>query len=115
MIAAGTSIDLPAWAAILGLITSVAFTVTSAVIYSRQVIIRQTLASVIDANTELRSANADLKGELAAAKLETAKLEGRLDAVTSHLADQIVKAVADAVARSPLTVTTTTGIKGVAS
>lgn len=84
--------------------------VVCAIIYARQKAIRLSLASFVEANGELRQANNDLRTELANQKLvharEVAELKGRLDAVTSHMADQIVNTVAAALARMAPTLST---------
>lgn len=105
-----TSIDVPAWVAIVGTVLGIVAMIAAAVAIARQVAIKESLATIIDANEELRKTNADLRAEhaidrekwareLAVEREKRAQLEGRLDAVTSHLADQIVTAVAAAVAR----------------
>ncbi len=93
--------------------------------------LQASLATFIAVNDELRKTNDEQKAEharertkwqaeLAAEREKRAKLEGRLDAVTSHLAAQIVAAVAAAVAAPPgagptQTITTTTTTPGVPS
>jgi regulator of replication initiation timing len=99
----GTSatIDLPAWLALVGSFIGIVSAIAAAIAVARQAAIKVSLATIVEANAELRKANDDLRHELTAAKLETAQLKGRLDAVTSHLADQILSAVAVALKERP--------------
>lgn len=109
-------ISVPVWLMIISGIITIAAAVTGAVAVARQVAIRQSLATITDANVELRQVIADVKAEqlaereaarrdLADERERRAKLEGKLDAVTTGLAEQIVQAVAAALQRQPTTVT----------
>lgn len=66
---------------------------------ARQAAIRSSLSTIIEANAELRTANEDLRRELSAEREARAELAGRLDAVTTHLAEQLVEAVVRTVER----------------
>ncbi len=55
--------------------------------------IRAALDTIQTINEELRQSNDDLRHELATEREKRANLEGRLDALTTDLADRIVKAV----------------------
>lgn len=94
-----TTIDVPAWVAIVGTTILILSTVIGGVVAARQVAIKQSLEVITAANVELRLANADLHSQLADEREKRAALEGRLDAITGDLADQIIKAVADTLAR----------------
>jgi regulator of replication initiation timing len=95
----GTTIDVPAWVAIVGAVFGAVSLIATSVAVGRQRAIRTSLDTLIEANEGLRKANDDLRAELKIEQEKRAQLEGRLDAVTSHLAEQIINAVAAAVAR----------------
>lgn len=54
---------------------------------------KDTVATIAAANAELRAANDDLRGQLGEERERRANLEGRLEAMTTHLAQQLVDAV----------------------
>lgn len=106
---ATTSIDVPAWIAIVAAILGVATTLAAAIAVARQAAIRASLETIIQANDELRKDNADLRLRLDAEVRARASLEGKLELFTSHFAEQIVQAViatvkrtSELAARSPL-------------
>lgn len=129
------SIDVPALVLIIGAVFSAVTVVVAGIMVGRQraqqsavAELQASLRTFIATNDELRKVNEDQRSEharerkkwqdeLAAEREKRAKLEGRLDAVTSHLAAQIVAAVAAAVApiTGPTTTTTTTTTPGVLS
>ena len=67
---------------------------------ARQVAIRETLKSTILANDEQRADNNHLRARLDDAAKTTANLEGKLEVLTSHFAEQIVAAVIETVERT---------------
>lgn len=67
--------------------------VAAAVAVWRQYAIKASLATIIEANAELRLANDDLRRELNDERQERAKLEGKLEVFTTHFAQQILDVV----------------------
>ena len=79
MIALGTSVDFPAWAAIIVVVLGVVGTIGSAVAVFRQAAIKSTLEAqrlsmevIVAANAELRKAYDDQKKELDAERVARA-------------------------------------------
>lgn len=89
--------DIPSWLGILATIIGIAGGVGAAVAVFRQQAIKASLATIIEANAELREANKDLRQELEAERQKRAALEGKLDLFTDHFAQQIVSAVIETV------------------
>lgn len=109
MIALGTSVDFPAWAAIIVVVLGVVGTIGSAVAVFRQAAIKSTLEAqrlsmelIVTANAELRKAYDDQKKELDAERVARATLEGKLEVFTTHFAQQII----DIVTRTMMATTT---------
>ncbi len=96
LLVADTVIDVPAWVAVIGFVLGTVGTIAASVAVARQQAIKASLATIIQANEELRKANQDLKNELQTEREERVKLESRLELVTGSLANQIVTAVANA-------------------
>lgn len=92
-LAVGTTVDVPSWVAIFGGLLAFVALIAGGIAVYRQTSIREALAALQVNNTELREANADLRLELNAEREKRANLEGRLDAITTHLAHQLVDAV----------------------
>lgn len=63
--------------------------------------VKASLDLLITVNDELRKSNDDLREELAVEREKRATLEGKLDALTSDLADRIVRAVLAAIKHDP--------------
>jgi hypothetical protein len=94
VIAAGsTSFDIPTWVAIIVAVLGIVGTVAAAVAVFRQVAIKASLATIIEANAELRKSNDDLRRDLADERLARANLEGKLEVFTTHFAQQIIDIV----------------------
>ena len=100
MLAAVDVVHLPAWLAFIAGLLAVLTTAATAVAVVRQVSIKTTLVTLeaslhasAAANVELRLTNDDLKKALDEEREKRAKLEGRLDAFTTHLARELVDAV----------------------
>lgn len=99
------------WVGIAGGIIGLIVAAALGVAIWRQKAIKQSLQMIVEANEGLRTANADLRTELAAEKVKRADLEGRLAVFVDGLAERIVSAVVEAWNRThpqPGTVTTTT-------
>ena len=110
MTASASNIDIPGWVALISLLVGGATTVVVVIMYGRQRATRMSLADIIATNGELRRDRDDLRRELAEVRLkhvaEVAELRGQLNAMTGHLAEDIIKAVAEAVARAPKLIAT---------
>ena len=109
--AASTTVDLPAWLAVVGAMLTLAATGGTAWQIARSKSIEATLNTLTIANAELRKANDDLRlerdddrtrftAELAAEREKRAELEGRMSLLLDGMAERIVCAVADAWARA---------------
>ena len=109
--AASTTVDLPAWLAVVGAVLTLAATGGTAWQIARSKSIEATLNTLTIANAELRKANDDLRlerdddrtkfsAELAAEREKRAELEGRMSLLLDGMAERIVGAVADAWARA---------------
>jgi hypothetical protein len=93
MVAAATTFDVPTWLGVVVTIFGVVGTVGAAVAVIRQYAIKASLATIIEANAELRKANDDLRLELNAERQARANLEGKLEVFTQHFAQQIIDVV----------------------
>lgn len=92
----GGAVTIPGWLAATAALLAVATTVAAGWAVSRSAAVKESLATIIEANEELRRANADLRAEVQAEKERRAQLEGRLDVLVSGLAERIISATADA-------------------
>lgn len=90
-----SSIDVPAWVAVVAVVFGVATTAGSAWAVSRSAAVKSSLETIIETNAELRHANDDLRHELADEKLKRAELEGRLAIFVDTFAERIVSAVVE--------------------
>lgn len=106
----GTSVDFPAWAAIIVVVLGIVGTVGSAIAVFRQAAIKSTLEAqrlsmelIVAANAELRKAYDDQKKELDAERVARATLEGKLEVFTTHFAQQIIDIVTRTVAATTTT------------
>ena len=106
----GTSVDFPAWAAIIVVVLGIVGTVGSAIAVFRQAAIKSTLEAqrlsmelIVTANAELRKAYDDQKKELDAERVARATLEGKLEVFTTHFAQQIIEIVTRTVAATTAT------------
>lgn len=106
----GTSVDFPAWAAIIVVVLGIVGTVGSAIAVFRQAAIKSTLEAqrlsmelIVTANAELRKAYDDQKKELDAERVARATLEGKLEVFTTHFAQQIIDIVTRTVAATTTT------------
>ena len=86
-------------------------TIAASVAVSRQVAIKASLEAIVVANVELRADNEHLRVRLDDAAEATAKLY-KLEAFTSHFAEQIVQAVVETVRRTSTLVGTTEKLAG---
>ena len=106
----GTSVDFPAWAAIIVVVLGIVGTVGSAIAVFRQAAIKSTLEAqrlsmelIVTANAELRKAYDDQKKELDNERVARATLEGKLEVFTTHFAQQIIDIVTRTVAATTTT------------
>jgi len=106
----GTSVDFPAWAAIIVVVLGIVGTVGSAIAVFRQAAIKSTLEAqrlsmelIVTANAELRKAYDDQKKELDNERVARATLEGKLEVFTTHFAQQIIDIVTKTVAATKAT------------
>lgn len=86
---------VPGWFVAIGGVLTVVATVAAAYAVSRSAALRVSMTTTAEANAELRLIIADLRSEVATEKEKRAQLEGRIDVLTSGLAERIVAAVAD--------------------
>lgn len=86
---------VPGWAIAIGGFLTVIATVAAAYAVSRSATLRASMTTTTEANAEMRLIIADLRAEVATEKEKRAQLEGRIDVLTSGLAERIVAAVAD--------------------
>lgn len=100
------SIDIPAWLFAVSALFGLVGTISASVAVSRQVAIKASLESIIVANGELRADNEHLRVRLDEAARASAIMEGKLEAYTSHFAEQIVQAVIETVRHSSALVVT---------
>jgi hypothetical protein len=96
----GATIEVPGWVAVIGAVLGTVAFLAAAIAVARQAAIRESLATIIEANAELRRANDDLHRELATERERRAALEGRLEFITGQFAEQLVNAVV-AATKSP--------------
>ena len=94
------SVDVPLGIAIVVGVLGLIGTVAAAVAVARQYAIKASLATIIEANAELRLTNIDLKARLDEEAQKRAHLSGQMDILTSHFAEQIVEAVVRTVERT---------------
>jgi regulator of replication initiation timing len=87
------SVNVPSIIAVIIAILGGVGTIAAAVTVVRQQAIKASLATIIEANAELRKANDDLRTELAEERQERAKLEGKIEVFTTHFAQQILDVV----------------------
>ena len=90
---AASNLEVSAWVASLGASLGVVGTIAASVAVWRQVAIKASLATIIEANAELRRANDDLRLQLDTERQARATLEGKLEVFTSHFAQQIIDVV----------------------
>lgn len=106
-----TEINIPAIVAVIVALLGAAGSVAAAVAVWRQYAIKASLATIIEANAELRLANEDLRRELNEERQERSKLEGKLEVFTTHFAQQILDVVIRTV-ETTRTITTATPTGG---
>lgn len=82
---------------IVGTILTLVAAIAAAVAVWRSASVRSSLDTIRLINDELRASNEELRQELAAERENRARLEGRIDALTSDLAERIVRAVTQAI------------------
>ena len=90
-----------------GALFTVVAAVAAAVAVWRSASVRSSLDTIRLINDELRASNVELRQELAAERENRARLEGRIDALTSDLAERIVRAVTLAITDARPTATRT--------
>ena len=90
---AASNLEVSAWVAAVGASLGVVGTIAASVAVWRQVAIKASLATIIEANAELRRANDDLRLQLDTERQARATLEGKLEVFTSHFAQQIIDVV----------------------
>jgi len=95
-----SGVTIPGWLAVFAATLAVVTTVAAGWAVARSAAVKESLTTIIDANEELRHANADLRDELTQEKERRAQLEGRLDVLMSGLAERIIAAVVDTWHRS---------------
>lgn len=93
-----SSQDIPMWLAVIVSLFGLVGTVAGAVAVFRQYAIKASLATIIEANAELRLANDDLRKQLSAEREARANLEGKLEVFTQHFAQQIIDVVTQTLA-----------------
>lgn len=93
-------VTVPPWLAVFGTILAMTTTVAAALAVARSSAIKASASTLTEINEELRRGIADVREELAQEKERRAQLEGRLDVLTSGLAERIIAAVADTWHRS---------------
>ena len=101
-------VNIPAAVAVLVGLFGMIGSIAAAVAVVRQYAIKASLATIIEANAELRLANDDLRRELNEERQERSKLEGKLEVFTTHFAQQILDVVIRTV-ETTRTITTATG------
>lgn len=85
--------------AIVGTLLTIVAVIAASVAVWRSTAIRASLDTIRTLNEELRESNNELRRELADEREKRATLEGKVEALTSDLADQIVAAVMRAIGR----------------
>lgn len=93
-------VTVPPWLAVAGTILALTTTVAAAVAVARSAAIKASAQTLTEINEELRRGIADVRNELDREKERRAQIEGRLDVLTSGLAERIIAAVADTWHRS---------------
>lgn len=105
---ATTTVDVPTWLAIIAGLFGFAGTIGTAFAIVRQVAIKQSLSTIIEANQEIRAENQSLRDELGREREKRAELEGRLSVFVDQFAEKIVGAVVETWQRTHSTLTSKT-------
>lgn len=103
---AASTLEVSAWVGLPIAVLGMVATVAAAVAVWRQVAIKASLATIIEANGELRRANEDLRVQLDTERQARATLEGKLEVFTSHFAQQIIDVVTRLMTHRTYTTTT---------
>lgn len=88
-------VTVPPAVAVAGAFLALTATVAAAVAVARSAAIKASAQTLTEINEELRRGISDIRAELDREKERRAQLEGRLDVLTSGLAERIIAAVAD--------------------
>lgn len=101
-----SNLEVSTWVAVFVAFLGVVGTIAASVAVWRQVAIKASLATIIEANAELRRANDDLRLQLDTERQARATLEGKLEVFTSHFAQQIIDVVTRLMSHRTYTTTT---------